>query len=65
MDFRWIYFYLPLIFKLPVPEVWRFFTCFWMTGPKLSILFDTVFCSPTLHLYLVPFANGAHSMAVF
>ncbi|KAL2038532.1 hypothetical protein N7G274_008871 [Stereocaulon virgatum] len=38
-----IIFYLPSIFKFPLPEIWRFFSCFWLTGPQLSILFDTYF----------------------
>ena len=38
-----VVFHLPWIFKFPMPEVWRFFTPFWVTGPGLSILFDTYF----------------------
>ncbi|KAL6712811.1 hypothetical protein ACLMJK_009652 [Lecanora helva] len=38
-----IIFYLPWIFKFPMPEVWRLFTSFWVTGPQLSIIFDTFF----------------------
>lgn len=38
-----VVFYLPWIFKFPLPEVWRFVTPFWVTGGGLSILFDTYF----------------------
>ncbi|MCJ1456605.1 hypothetical protein MMC28_006967 [Mycoblastus sanguinarius] len=38
-----VVFYLPWIFKFPLPEVWRFITSFWVTGGGLSILFDTYF----------------------
>ncbi len=44
LSFARVVFYLPWIFKFPVPEIWRLFTSFWMTGPSLSILFDTYFC---------------------
>lgn len=40
---KWVIFYLPWIFKFPMPEVWRFFSPFWVTGPGLGILFDTYF----------------------
>lgn len=39
-----VVFYLPWIFKFPAPEIWRFFTPFWVTGPNISILLDTYFC---------------------
>ncbi|CAF9911524.1 MAG: hypothetical protein HETSPECPRED_000362 [Heterodermia speciosa] len=39
----WVVFHLPRIFKFPMPEIWRFFSAFWLTGPKLDILFDTYF----------------------
>ena len=39
-------FYLPWIFKFPLPELWRLVTPFWVTGGGLSILFDTYFCEP-------------------
>ena len=42
-------FYLPWIFKFPLPEVWRFVTPFWVTGGGISILFDTYFCEPHLN----------------
>ena len=38
-----VIFHLPWIIKLPLPEIWRLVTPFWITGPKLSIIFDTVF----------------------
>ena len=41
-----VIFYLPWIFKFPMPEVWRSVTSFWVTGSNLSILFDTYFCEP-------------------
>ena len=41
-----VIFYLPWIFKFPLPEVWRSVTSFWVTGPNQSILFDTYFCEP-------------------
>ena len=41
-----VVFYLPWIFKYPMPEVWRFVTSFWLTGAGLSILFDTYFRKP-------------------
>lgn len=44
LDGRRIIFYLPWIFKFPMPEIWRFGTSFYLTGPGLSILFDTYFC---------------------
>ena len=46
-----VVFYLPWIFKFPLPEVWRFVTPFWVTGGGLSILFDTYFCEPHGTLY--------------
>ena len=44
LSFGRVVFYLPWILKFPVPELWRLFTAFWVTGPKLDILFDTYFC---------------------
>ncbi|KAI4154314.1 MAG: hypothetical protein L6R39_001418 [Caloplaca ligustica] len=36
-------FSIPLVFKLPVPEVWRIPSSFCITGPSWSILYDTYF----------------------
>ncbi|POR37061.1 Derlin [Tolypocladium paradoxum] len=38
----WFVFYPRFIWKIP-PELWRFGTAFLLTGPKLSLLFDTYF----------------------
>ena len=38
-----VIFYLPWIFKLPLPEVWRFVTPFLLTGPRFSFVFDLYF----------------------
>lgn len=38
----------PYIFKLPVPEIWRIFTPFFITGPDWAILYDTYFRQPSL-----------------
>ncbi|KOS19346.1 Derlin-2 [Escovopsis weberi] len=35
--------YDPYFLKMMPPQVWRFVTCFLITGPGLSILFDTYF----------------------
>lgn len=35
--------YLPLVFKLPVPGVWRFVTSFLISGPQLAVLLDPYF----------------------
>lgn len=41
---NYVIFYLPWVFmKLP-PQLWRIVTSFWLTGPGLSIIFDTYFC---------------------
>ena len=56
-----VVFYLPWIFKFPLPEVWRFFTSFWVTGGGLSILFDTYFCEPTHHFFFANF--HAHELS--
>ena len=48
-----IFFSVPLIFKLPLPEPWRFFTAFWLTGKDLSILFDTYFSTLLLRINLL------------
>ncbi|KAF3770666.1 DER1-domain-containing protein [Cryphonectria parasitica EP155] len=39
---QWLYFDYYFIFKLP-PQVWRPFTSFLLTGPKLGIVMDTYF----------------------
>lgn len=36
-------FSIPLIFKLPVPEVWRILSSFCITGADWAILYDTYF----------------------
>lgn len=36
-------FHIPWIFKLPVPEIWRIFSSFCITGPDWSVLYDTYF----------------------
>ena len=56
-----VIFHLPFIFKLWVPEIWRLLTPFWLTGPKLSILFDTVFCKFST-LFTHGLINGAALM---
>jgi hypothetical protein len=38
-----VVFYLPWIFKFPLPEVWRFITPFLLTGPGFSFVFDLYF----------------------
>lgn len=38
----WFVFYPQLIWKMP-PQLWRFGTAFLLTGPNLSLLFDTYF----------------------
>lgn len=38
----WFVFYPQLIWKMP-PQLWRFGTAFLLTGPSLSLLFDTYF----------------------
>ena len=38
-----VVFSFPLVFKFPIPELWRLFTAFWLTGKDFSILFDTYF----------------------
>ena len=32
------------VFKLPVPELWRIFTSFCITGSGWEVLYDTYFC---------------------
>lgn len=48
LDGRRVIFYIPWILKFPSPEIWRFFTSFWLTGPRLGVLFDSYFCESTL-----------------
>lgn len=43
LPFRTIMFYRPYVFKL-VPEIWRCFTPFLLTGGGLSFIFDLYFC---------------------
>ena len=50
LSFQRVLFILPWVFKFPFPEVWRLVTPFWITGPKLSIIFDTIFCELTCGL---------------
>lgn len=40
---HYVTFYLPSFLRLP-PQIWRIFTSFLITGPKISILFDTYYC---------------------
>ncbi|KAK7749435.1 hypothetical protein SLS53_000007 [Cytospora paraplurivora] len=42
IPFSWFYFHYLQIFKLP-PEIWRFATSFFITGPGLGIIMDTYF----------------------
>lgn len=44
LDGRRVIFYIPWILKFPRPEIWRFFTSFWLTGSGLGVLFDSYFC---------------------
>ncbi|KFY89721.1 hypothetical protein V500_05535 [Pseudogymnoascus sp. VKM F-4518 (FW-2643)] len=37
--YNWIFFHYSLIFKFP-PQLWRFATCFMLTGERFSILMD-------------------------
>lgn len=48
LDGRRVIFYIPWILKFPSPEIWRFFTSFWLTGSGLGVLFDSYFCESTL-----------------
>jgi len=43
IDIRLILFHLPWIFKLPLPELWRFVTPFLLTGSGFSFIFDLYF----------------------
>jgi hypothetical protein len=43
ISMRRVVFYLPWIFKFPLPEVWRFITPFLLTGPNFSFVFDLYF----------------------
>ncbi|KAL8942708.1 MAG: hypothetical protein Q9216_001512 [Gyalolechia sp. 2 TL-2023] len=36
-------FQIPLIFKFPIPEIWRMFTSFCITGGGWAVLYDTYF----------------------
>ncbi|KJZ74217.1 hypothetical protein HIM_06448 [Hirsutella minnesotensis 3608] len=38
----WFVFHHRFLWKFP-PQIWRFFTAFMITGPELSLLFDTYF----------------------
>lgn len=38
-----VFFYTPWIFKFPMPEVWRLFTPFLLTGGGFSFVFDLYF----------------------
>ncbi|KAF4585755.1 centromere/microtubule-binding protein cbf5 [Ophiocordyceps camponoti-floridani] len=38
----WIVFHPQFLWRFP-PQIWRFFTAFLLTGPELSMLFDTYF----------------------
>lgn len=42
LPYTWFYFHYLEIFKIP-PQIWRFFTSFLITGPKLGIVMDTYF----------------------
>jgi Derlin-2/3 len=42
LSFYWVPFHYDFLLKLP-PQVWRLFTSFLLTGPKLSIIFDPYF----------------------
>jgi Derlin-2/3 len=46
--YKWFFFHPSLLWKIP-PEIWRLATSFMITGPQLSVLFDTYFGA----LYLV------------
>ena len=43
VDGRYVVFYLPWVFKFPLPEVWRFLTSFLLTGGGFSFVFDLYF----------------------
>lgn len=47
IDIRRVFFYLPWIFKLPIPEVWRIITPFLLTGGGFSFVFDLYFSGLT------------------
>lgn len=42
IPFAWFFFHSSLIWQFP-PQLWRLVTAFWITSPKLGILFDTFF----------------------
>lgn len=42
LPYTWFYFHYLEIFKIP-PQIWRFFTSYLVTGPKLGIVMDTYF----------------------
>lgn len=48
----WVVYYFPAFFKIP-PQLWRLLTCFMLSGPKLSILFDPYFCEHC-HTFSLP-----------
>lgn len=43
VPFRYVMWYFPFVFKLPIPEVWRVASSFMITGPQLGILMDPYF----------------------
>ena len=42
IPYTWFYFDYRLLLKLP-PQIWRPVSSFFLTGPKLGIVFDTYF----------------------
>ena len=50
----WIMFHPPWIFKFPMPEIWRFVSAFWLTGPQIGVLFDSYFSMPFYYTYKSP-----------
>jgi hypothetical protein len=53
VDIRRVLFYVPWIFKLPIPEVWRFVTPFLLTGGGFSFVFDLYFSGLTQTVYFL------------
>ena len=47
-----------------MPEIWRFFSPFWVTGPGLGILFDTYF-RKIKHALVSIFAKELKSVDLF
>jgi Der1-like family len=55
LSFNYVIFYKPYLFKL-LPDVWRLFTPFLLTGGGLGFIFDLYFCVLSL-LLIVDFAE--------